>query len=302
MKAITDDSQQVELNELQSRLMQLIAEGANEETDPEDREKAKIAALELAQRICTMKGEGDAPVFLINITGKRWLLNRTYATYWIGGKRRTEQFSSTVIAPATAWRDAGFGGEPFSVRKFANGWKPKGAPITYRAREIAKDLCREINGDLPGLQVTEVNSEADTDGPRIQKFMGVFISDTQAPTSDDLDANVAKLRTYYAALVSEGNLIFERTKDYRMISALCHQACRELEIETDWHQNLLDRKTCPGCGSKVAARAARCPQCKWILDPEAIAEQKLLEEQLAAGTLPASRPKPKTSSRARASR
>lgn len=302
MKAITDDSQQVELNELQSRLMQLIAEGANEETDPEDRDKAKIAALELAQRICTMKGEGDAPVFLINITGKRWLLNRTYATYWISGKRRAEEFASTVIAPATAWRDAGFGGEPFSVRKFANGWKPKGAPITYRAREIAKDLCREINGDLPGLQVTDVNSEADTDGPRIQKFMGVFISDTQAPTSDDLASAVGKLKTYYAALVSEGNLIFERTKDYRMISALCHQACRELEIETDWHQNLLDRKNCPGCGSKVFSSAARCPQCKWILDPEAIADQKLLEEQLAAGTLPASRPKPKTTSRVRASR
>ncbi len=207
MKAMTDDSQVVELEELQARLMELIAAGANEASDADEREEAKNAALELAQRICTIKGEGDAPVFLVNITSKRWLLTRTYSTYWIAGKLREAEFASTVIAPATAWRDAGFGGEPFSVRKFASGWKPKGAPITYRAREIATDLAREINGDLPGLQVTDVNSEGDTQGPRIQKFMGVFISDTAVPGRVALEAAVQKLRVYYAALVSEGNLI-----------------------------------------------------------------------------------------------
>jgi hypothetical protein len=292
MRAITDDSQQTELAELQSRLMQLIAMGANDGASQEERDNAKNSALELAQRICTIKADGDAPVFLVNITQKRWLLNRSYATYWIAGKQRGEKFFSTVIAPATAWRDAGFGGEPFSVRRFetTKGWKPKGSPITYRAREIGKDLCREINGDLPGLQVTDVNSEADTDGPRIQKFMGVFMSDTQVPSQEELDTNVAKLRAYYAALISEGNMIYERTRDYRMISALCHAACRELEIETDWHQNLLDRKDCPGCGSKVLRSAALCPKCGWILNVKAVEDQKNLKERIAGPG--ASTPKP----------
>jgi hypothetical protein len=287
MKAITDDSQQVELADLQSRLMELIARGANDTSSPEEREEAKVQALDLAQRICAIKGEGDAPVFLVNLTPKRWLLTRTYATYWIGGKVKGELYRSTVIAPATAWRDAGFGGEPFSVLKFemTKGWKPKGAPITYRARDIAKDLCREINGDLPGLQVTDVNSQADTDTPNTQKFMGVFLSDTEVPGREDLEANTSKLRAYYAALVSEGNMIYERTKDYRMISSLCHVAARELDIETEWHQNLLDRKDCPGCGTKVSSRAARCPQCKWILNLEAVNEQKQLEAQLASSAV-----------------
>lgn len=284
MKVIADDSQQLELAELQQRLMQLIAMGANDGATAEERESAKNAALEMAQRICTIKGEGDAPVFLVNLTPKRWLLSRSYATYWISGKRREEEFFSTVIAPATAWRDAGFGGEPFSVRKFetTKGWKPKGSPITYRAREIAKDLCREINGDLPGLQTTDVNSEADTQGERVQKFMGVFLSDTQIPSREDLEANYSKLRSYYAALVNEGNLIYERTRNYMIISSLCHVAARELGIETEWHQNLLDRKECAGCGAKVSARAARCPNCKWILNVSAVEEQNTLEQRVTA--------------------
>ncbi len=75
-----------------------------------------------------------------------------------------------------------------------------------------------------------------------------------------------------------------------MISALCHTAARELGIETEWHQNLLDRKECPGCGSKVPGRAARCPNCKWILNPDAIREQNQLEGQLAANPLVAAGP------------
>ena len=99
MRAITDDSQQVELAELQSRLMLLIATGANDGASQQERDDAKNAALELAQRICTIKADGDAPIFLVNLTTKRWLLTRSYATYWIAGKRREEEFCSTVIAP-----------------------------------------------------------------------------------------------------------------------------------------------------------------------------------------------------------
>ncbi|HEY6339339.1 MAG TPA: hypothetical protein VIW68_12670 [Candidatus Sulfotelmatobacter sp.] len=295
MRAIVDDSQQMELADLQSRLMSLIAQGANDGASPQDREAAKNQALDLAQRICAIKGEGDAPVFLVNLTPKRWILNRSYATYWISGKSKEEQFRSTVIAPAIASRDAGVDGEPFTVRNFGTAWKPKRGTIPYRAREVASDLYREINGDLPGLQAIEVNSEADTQGPRVSKFMGVFLSDTEVPAKEDLEANILKLRGYYAALVSEGNLIYQRTRNYSMLSTLCHRACDYLGIETEWHQNLLDRVPCPGCGASVSSRIARCPTCKWILNIEAVKEQNRLEEQIAAGAMNSSLPKGKRS-------
>lgn len=277
MKDTTDFEK---ISSLQTALQEMIRNSVEAET-PDERGTAKLGAIDLATQICEIAKQGDAPVYLINITRKRHLCKRTYASYWIAGCEENQPYAATVIAPATGWRDAGFGGEPFSVKRFGEGWKPKGSPLYYRASQVAEDLCQEINGDLPNFQTIDF-SQTNSQGPRLQKTMGVFISQTRIPSKDNLNAASLLYRAYCNALVMDGNLIFEQTHDYRKIGSLHHEAARTLGIENDWHQDYASRVTCEGCGERILSTVARCPTCKWIINEQKVREQIALETQLAA--------------------
>src|ERR1700690_3620960 len=91
---------------------------------------------------------------IANITGQQYVLHRTYGTFLIPGREDGEEFSSTRVTSRTAVMDYG---------------DKRTLPLPISAREIAEDLCREINSDAGE-----------------QSFLGVFVCAGNAPTEEEL--------------------------------------------------------------------------------------------------------------------
>ena len=283
MKGIT------KIDEMRVHLEELLLRGRDEKLTDQEREIARTEANELAAKVLEETSLGDKPVYIVNISNKRYLCHRSYACYWIHGAQKGERYAITEIEAATSYRDAGFGGEPFSTRS-AQGWRPKGVADRYTAMTVARDLVREINGDLPSSQASFV-SETNTQGDRIKKTQGVFISETKVPSEAQIAACERELAVYDAALISEGDLIWEQKHDYKMIGSMHHEACARRGVSRDWHQNYLDRAACPGCGEQVITSVAMCPTCGWILDGEKMAEQEALRKKHGLASVGAARNK-----------
>lgn len=274
------------IEEQKAHLEEFIRRGRDEKLTPEEREVARMQAFELANSVLDEVTRGEKPVFIVNLSKKRFICSRSYASFWIKGAWQDERYAVTAIHGAKSYRDAGYGGEPYQ-NAFGAGWKPKGVADAYTAMQIAKDIVREINGDLPQVQTSFV-SETNTQGLRVFKTLGVFISETEVPSETDLKAAEDNLAYYDAALISEGNLIYEKTHDYKQIGALHHEAAARRGVNTAWHENYLDRLTCPGCGGQVMKSAARCPNatCGWILNVEAVKNQARLRESIEGKPAP----------------
>jgi hypothetical protein len=271
MKGIT------KIDEMRVRMDELIIRGRDERLTEQERELAQREAFELTAKVLEEISLTDKPVYLVNISNKRFLLSRSYSSFWIHGAAKGERYAVTEIDSATSYRDAGYGGVPYSVGR-AQGWRPKGIPDHYTAIQIARDLAREINGDLPSSQASFV-SETNSQGLRVKKTQGVFISETKIPNEEDLQACEHEMAIYDAALISEGDLIWEQKHDYKMIGSMHHEACARRGVSRDWHQNYLQRVACPGCGNQVLDSVALCPTCGWILNEEKMAAQQSLRRK-----------------------
>jgi hypothetical protein len=142
------------------------------------------------------------------------------------------------------------------------------------ALSVAKDVAREINGDLPAISGMRGKKDQ-----RVAKTMGVFISSNRRPSKELLEENLNVLKGYFATLVAEGNAVFNKTKDYRQVSDLARDAAEYLGVSTEWHENLLNRQICPGCGESVRLGIAKHPSCGAILDEDKAYTLQLLSEK-----------------------
>lgn len=245
-------------NELHLALGVIGDEKASDQQVAEARNRVE----ELTTQIVSIAKHSDSPVYLINLTGKQYLLARSYGSFWIPGKRENEPYSVFCVMGRGAKIDTGRGGEATQDR----GWRVKLDTVYVTAAAVAKDLAREINGDLPQMQVLRKTAAA-PDG-RVVKTLGVFISTTRVPTPTLLNEERKKLHAYWAALVTEGNALWAKTKDYKLISDLMREAVDGLGVSTEWHDDYTNRQVCEGCGQSVRNNIAKCPQCGAILDEE----------------------------------
>src|SRR5712664_745106 len=69
---------------------------------------------------------------IANITQQSYMAHRTYGTFQIPGRAAGEEYALTRVTPRTAVVDYG---------------DKRTLPLAITAREIAEDLCREINSD-----------------------------------------------------------------------------------------------------------------------------------------------------------
>ena len=69
---------------------------------------------------------------IANITEQNYMAQRTYGTFQIPGRVAGEEYSLTRVTPRTAVIDYG---------------DKRTLPLAITAREIAEDLCREVNSD-----------------------------------------------------------------------------------------------------------------------------------------------------------
>ena len=205
-----------ELKTLQAELQTLNLRVLNERLSDSEREAARKKTVELANKIASVAEKGDAPVFLINLNKRRFLCYRSWGSYWIPGCGK-QQFSSTVIAPMIISKQGG------------PGWNKKTETVYCRARQIADDLCKQINGDLLDLGVSSTFSMANQEeGPKLRKTLGVFVSDSSIPTKELLKQEELDLGAYYSALVDEGDAIYAKNRDRKFISNLHFEAAAYL--------------------------------------------------------------------------
>ncbi len=254
-------------NELKAVMAML---GSDKATD-----KEKFAGHErlaqLTDQIVSISKRGDAPVYLINLLDKQWLIQRSYSSFFIRGRERGEAYAVTEVTGCRAMIDTGRGGES---NKRDRGWIVKLDTLYYTAAQIAADICREVNGDLPAISGMRGKKDQ-----RIAKTMGVFVSTTRKPSPEALEANKARMGVYFATLIAEANAVFNKTKDWRHINDLARDAAEYLGISTPWHENLLNQQACPGCGESVRTGIAKHPACGAILDEQKAYDLDMLTSQ-----------------------
>ena len=86
-------------------------------------------------------------------------------------------------------------------------------PLAITAREIADDLCREINSDAGE-----------------HSFLGVFVCAGDAPSEEELRAAREKLDEFYRALVAAADREWERSHSFLFIHDLQRRAAANLGL------------------------------------------------------------------------
>ena len=152
------------------------------------------------------------------------------------GKNANERFALTRISARTAVMDYG---------------DKRTLPLAITAREIADDICREINSDAGE-----------------NSFLGVFVCAGDAPTEAELKSAEGKLDEFYRALVASADREWERSHSFLFIHDLQRRAAAKLGLNKEWHYQVRETEECPGCGDRVKPGVAVCKSCHAILDRE----------------------------------
>lgn len=174
--------------------------------------------------------------YICNITDTDYNLSRTYGNYMIPARVAGEPYSMTEIGPRKGTMDMG------DRRVFD-------FPIT--PREVADDLCREINNDAG-----------------FRSFLGVFIAAGPLPTADELKKANARIEKFYAWCVTEGDKVWQQTRNVIMIPDLFKRAADHLKLNRDWKTDTQPNYECEGCGTRHKPGLAICIACGAILDEQ----------------------------------
>ena len=175
-------------------------------------------------------------VVIANITDQSYTAHRTYGTFQISGRMAGMEVALTSVTPRTAVMDYG---------------DKRILPLAITAREIAEDLCREINSDAGE-----------------NSFLGVFVCAGSAPTEDELRNARARLEEFYRALVATADREWERSHSFLFIHDLQRRAAGHLGLNKEWYYQARETAECPGCGERVKPNVAVCKTCGAILDRE----------------------------------
>ena len=174
---------------------------------------------------------------IVNITDQSYAAHRTYGTYQIAGRAEGQAYAMTRVSPRTAVMDYG---------------DKRILPLPISAREIAEDICREVNSDA---------------GER--SFLGVFVCEGSAPTEEELRVAREKLDEFYRSLIAAADREWERSHSYLFIHDLQRRAAANLGLEKEWfYRAPAYNAECPGCGERVKPGVALCRSCGAILDRE----------------------------------
>lgn len=189
---------------------------------------------------------------IANITEQSYAAHRTYGTFRIAGRAQGEDHALTRITPRTAVMDYG---------------DKRTLPLAITAREIADDLCREVNSDAGE-----------------QSFLGVFVCAGNAPSEEELRAAREKLDEFYRALVAAADREWERSHSFLFINDLQRRAAANLGLQKEWFSTTpAYAGECPGCGERLKPGVAVCRVCGAILDRDKAASLGL--GRAAAGGL-----------------
>jgi hypothetical protein len=193
---------------------------------------------------------------VVNLTEQNWTIYRSYGTYQVRGCTPGEAYALVPVSGTRAVMDLG---------------DKRSMDVAISAREVAQDLCREINAD---------GGE--------DSFFGVFVAQGETPDDDELAEARQRLAVFYRSMVAAADREWERSHSYLFINDVQRRAARFLGLEKDWFYQARETSDCPGCGEKVRAGVAVCKTCHAILNRDKAATLGLVPAAVAESTTPRS--------------
>ncbi|MGB6546935.1 MAG: hypothetical protein WBE97_15065 [Candidatus Acidiferrales bacterium] len=195
---------------------------------------------------------------IANLTAQSWSLHRNYGAFFIpasegtrsaqpgetvalrsGGLRHGGQVQAAAFSDATNRASAGPAAAPSLTRvtprkAVLDMGDKRTIDIHITARDIASDLCREINGDAGE-----------------DSFLGAFVCAGDAPTPEEISDARRRLDAFYRRKVAEADREWARSHSHLFLDDLQRRAAHELGLEREWNYQLHETSDCPGCGERV---------------------------------------------------
>jgi hypothetical protein len=187
---------------------------------------------------------------IVNLTEQSWILHRSYGVFAVNACVPGEPYGITRVTSRTAIMDLG---------------DKRTMDVRITAREVAQDLCHEINSDGGD-----------------DSFFGAFVAEGDAPTERELAEEREKLAAFYRRVVTAADREWERSHSYLFINDVERRAARHLGLDKEWHYQPRETVECPGCGEKIKPNVAVCKTCGAILDRVKAATLGLVPPALAA--------------------
>jgi hypothetical protein len=175
-------------------------------------------------------------VTIASVSDQDWYVSRTHGVYHIPSCGKGQQYALLLVTSRGDALDLG------DNRRF---------PFTISAREIAEDLLQDLHDH------------------------GVFLCAGARPTTEELNAAIARRDAFYQRLVGDGDTMWARGHSFREISDLHRRAAIALGVEREWAYVPMRMNDCPACGEKVKPGVAVCRHCRAILDPQKAAKHGL---------------------------
>ena len=200
---------------------------------------------------------------IVNLTEQSWILQRSYGAFPVQACVPGEPYGLTRVTSRTALMDLG---------------DKRTLDVRITAREVAEDLCREINSDGGD-----------------DSFFGTFVADGDTPTDEEMAAGRERLAAFYRRVVMVADREWERSHSFLFINDVERRAARHLGVDKEWHYQPRETVECPGCGEKIKPNVAVCKTCGAILDRAKAAKLGLVPAiQATAATVVAEAAKPAT--------
>jgi hypothetical protein len=187
---------------------------------------------------------------IVNLTEQSWILQRSYGAFVVNACVSGDAYGLTRVTSRTALMDLG---------------DKRTLDVHITAREVAQDLCREINSDGGD-----------------DSFFGVVVVAGDAPTDEELSDARERLAAFYRRVVMAADREWERSHSYLFINDVERRAARHLGVDKEWHYQPRETVECPGCGEKIKPNVAVCKTCGAILDHAKAAKLGLAPPAMAA--------------------
>lgn len=198
---------------------------------------------------------------LVRITGgQRIICDRTYGNYTIPPCPQGQRYIAIKIKSARAsWGTKTAHGE----------WEVK-------AVEVAEDLARECNTNLWGIgaDVTGeiiTGSDDDPEVETVRGFNGVFVSDFDVPSEEELEIAEGLLAVSDEILTTRGHQTYDAAPNRPQdIHEGFKRAARRLGVEAAWLYKVSNNPNCPHCGARLLMPSATvCATCGRDVKPAA---------------------------------
>lgn len=148
---------------------------------------------------------------------------------------------------------------------------PQHVPGTYQ-ENYAKYTDKEEYPAraIPGEDIVKAILAADNPMENYARF-GVFVSQNERPSKDELAEANRKLETYLVALVQEADQWYTSVDGIERQSIGEHHwaAARRLNVSRPWMHAAQALDACPFCTTPIKSGTPKCPNCHETLDPVA---------------------------------